>query len=529
MLLWGCAEEKETYAPLRNSDKTVINTRPPLFVSIDSTILSAEVLEIGPTGISEAGFIISQNPNPTFENGETLKIPLVNKTGPYTAVAKNLSVAKKHHYRFYAKEKEQVLLGSVQTFTTHDISISRVSGVNANHPDDYYEGGAGNYMAVQGSNFSSVPLENALKIGGKTVKVNSVSIQKSPDGNNSSTLYFYLPDDIEPGQYEVSISRAGQTAKAPQLLKILPGKWKKLKDFNAGFKGNGDQYTAHAFAMNGKGYMVGLLPYLPVKLYQYAPETDNWTKLNINLDNNHELTASFGLNGKVFISTGVNQYDYKLNKRHYEIQLHSFDPNTGIQEKKQPSPISYPDNLWNVSITCFTIGEDAYMGGGVYTSSSSYQTVSPKHFYKYSPSTDTWTRIADFPGTTTAAAITFEINGTVYLVTPTHNYKVLPEVWAYNPSTDTWTQKRDFPGQLNYNMAGFSVGAYGYVIGGTYSSFPYKRDFLKYEPATDSWQEVASFDRSLEGMKCFVIAGKAYAVQHFHNNKSFLWEFTPAQ
>ncbi|MDX5436079.1 MAG: hypothetical protein LPK03_02735, partial [Pontibacter sp.] len=96
LLLWGCTKEEEELAPLRESIKTVINTRPPAFVATDSVKLSAEVLEIGQAPILDAGFVLSENAEPNLEKGTLYKISDVKETGPYSLVVKKLQANRKY-------------------------------------------------------------------------------------------------------------------------------------------------------------------------------------------------------------------------------------------------------------------------------------------------------------------------------------------------------------------------------------------------------------------------------------------------
>ncbi|MBJ6116890.1 IPT/TIG domain-containing protein [Pontibacter sp. BT310] len=530
--LWGCSEDEEVIGPLRKSDRTVINTRPPSFVTVDSAALSAEILETGPLPIIEAGFLLSQDPQPTPETGTFIKVSEGAKAGPYSIVAKNLDANKKYYYRFYAKDKEQVLWGSIQSFTTSGIAISRVSYGDVADAADFYEAGAGNNMMIQGTNFSRKASENIVKIGNIVVPVTSVFVFNELE--QATVLSFTIPEHITPGNYEISVTRAGQTVKASELLRILPGKWKRLQNTNMSMLAGRPTYSASAFALDGKGYVAGLLPYLPVSLYQYTADPESWTKLKITIDTYHTFLTAFGLNSKIYAGVAAPNYNNTTQFR-YEVKLHAVDPVTGAQEQKQPMPAGYPTS--SVTITRFTIGDKAYMGGGNYAIDSWGNRVARKDFYQYTPAIDNWTRISDFPGKSTTNAITFEINGTAYLVAPTHDNKVLPEVWAYESGTNTWTRKRDFPGQLKTSMTGYAIGSAGYVIGGTVNPYSYsyngpdKRDFWKYDPATDTWQEVASFDgNNSTGIVSFAMHGKAYVVYQpsQYSNTSIVWEYTPA-
>lgn len=519
LLLWSCGNEEEP-APLQQNEKTVINTRPPGFVATDSAKLSAEILEVSQATIQEGGFILSQHPAPTAENSTLYKLTNIKKNGPYSFVVKGLKANHNYYYRFYVKENDQVLYGTAQAFTTAGISITSIHYSNSTEADDFYEGGAGNQIMIEGTNFSSKPSENVVKIGNTEAKVISFSPLYDYKLEGSTALILRIPDNVPSGLQEVTVTRAGHTVAAPKPFRVLPGQWKQLQDLNAGLRS-----PAYSFAINGKGYLAGMLPYLPRSMYEYTQGTDSWSKLtNINLT--EELREAFVLNGKAYFGVGSSNYK--------QLQLYSFDPATGLQEKKEQLPASYPYGKMFGTLTAFAIEGHGYMGGGSYTINSNWEKRYPVSFYKYNPVPDSWTQIADFPGTSTAEAVTFVINGIAYLMVATHNSQILREVWAYDPAANTWSRKRDFPGQLKAGMKGFAIGSKGYLIGGSlYSSYytiPGKRDFWEYDPASDSWREVANFDNGTrQNLSCFVIGNKAYTVIHESYDRSSVWEFTPAQ
>lgn len=523
LLLWSCGKKEEP-SPLRQNEKTVINTRPPGFVATDSVKLSAEVLEVSQATIQEGGFILSQNPAPTAENSTFYRLTNIEKTGPYSFVVKGLKANHKYYYRFYVKENEQVLYGTTQAFTTTGISITSIRYLSSTEADDYYEGGVGNQIMIEGTNFSKIPSENVVRIGNTEAKVISSFPYHDHELNGSIAIMLEIPDTVPPGLHEVTVTRSQQTVAAPQALRILPGQWKQLQDLNTGLRS-----PAYSFAINGKGYLAGMLPYLPRSIYEYTQGTDSWSKLtNVKID--EELEEVFVLNGKAYFGVGHRNYA----QMRYDLQLYSYDPATGLQEQKEQLAASYPYINTTATLTAFAIEGHGYMGGGSYTINSNWERVYSKSFYKYSPAADSWTPIADFPGTSTADAVTFVINGIAYLMVASHEYKILSEVWAYNPVANTWSRKRDFPGQLKTGMKGVAIGSKGYLMGGTinsiYQPLPGKRDFWEYDPASDTWREFANFDNGAwQSLSCFVIGNKAYAVINESYDRSSVWEFTPAQ
>lgn len=519
LLLWSCGNKEEP-APLRKSDKTVINTRPPAFVATDSVKLSAEILEVSLKPIQEGGFILSVNPEPTPDNSTLYKLTDLEKTGPYSFVVKGLAANKRYYYRFYVKEKDQTLYGTVQAFTTTRISITSVHYSNASEEDDFYEGSAGNEIMIEGVNFSKIPSENIVKIGNTEAQVTYSHTLNDLEG--TAILTFRIPDNVPPGQHEVTVTRAQQTVAAPQTIRILPGQWKQMKNLDAGT----EKFT-EAFSVYGKGYVGGYT--YKAWMYEYNADADSWRQLS-GFQLPHRLITSFALGGKTYLGVGAPNY----SQQSYKIQLYAYNPITGEQEQKNKLPADYPNVTWPYSFTGFAANGHGYMGGGSYTINNNWERHYRKDFYRYNPTTDSWTQIADFPGTSTSNAISFVVDGIAYVALPFHDDKILAEVWAYNPLMDNWSRKQDFPGQLKTGMEGFVIGSRGYLIGGTssrsYYPIPGKRDFWEYNPATDTWREVANFDNGTrQNINCFVIGNKAYAVIHESYDKSSVWEFKPAQ
>jgi len=132
----------------------------------------------------------------------------------------------------------------------------------------------------------------------------------------------------------------------------------------------------------------------------------------------------------------------------------------------------------------FTIGNYAYVGGG----------LGSKEFYKFDPSTDSWTKLSDIPsGFNRGWAFAFVINGKGYVCggDKTGNFAVYKDVQEYNPTTDTWTKKADLPIAMDGAFA-CSVNGKGYVIGGFNGSAAVSSVY-EYDPVADTWTSKASY------------------------------------
>jgi N-acetylneuraminic acid mutarotase len=157
------------------------------------------------------------------------------------------------------------------------------------------------------------------------------------------------------------------------------------------------------------------------------------------------------------------------------------------------------------TIVEFTIGNKAYLG---FTSDPTARNA----FFEYDFATNSFTRIADFPGLNVSAIATsvFSIGNRGYVV---HDRRI----WQYNPEQDTWTQKSNIPQKWSgrTEATGFSIGGRGYIVGGKVSGRYNKleaKKVLEYTPKTDSWSIASYFPGTTPRVNpaVFVIGETAY-------------------
>ena len=76
-----------------------------------------------------------------------------------------------------------------------------------------------------------------------------------------------------------------------------------------------------------------------------------------------------------------------------------------------------------------------------------------------------WVKVSDFDGVARCSAVTFTVDGTVYIATGGYGgYKYrLDDLWAFNEDSGTWTQKASMDGTARTYAVGFGTDRYGYV------------------------------------------------------------------
>ena len=121
----------------------------------------------------------------------------------------------------------------------------------------------------------------------------------------------------------------------------------------------------------------------------------------------------------------------------------------------------------------------------------------------------------------------FDLDGYAY-VGFGHGVGIFKDFYRYDPDTETWEEMNDFPGEARVAGTQFSHDGFGYVLSGDGDDHDYMEtgEFWQYNPANDSWSQLPShpgLSRWAPGS--FVIDGKAYLVQ---GQERFLDQFPGA-
>jgi N-acetylneuraminic acid mutarotase len=124
----------------------------------------------------------------------------------------------------------------------------------------------------------------------------------------------------------------------------------------------------------------------------------------------------------------------------------------------------------------FKLFADDSIDLGLYCSKDSMRTL-VTHLWEYDPTSNRWTRKADFEGKAIYSAVGFSIGNKGYI-----GLDLYRDFWEYDPATNRWTQKADFTGAPRPTAVGFSIGNKGYIGTGGYSTFPNEKDFWEFMP-----------------------------------------------
>jgi hypothetical protein len=254
--------------------------------------------------------------------------------------------------------------------------------------------------------------------------------------------------------------------------------------------------------------------------WQYDPATNVWTQIADYGGYGQINSVGFSIGNKGYVGLGYMKDDYEANFVTYESFYNSssylweYDPLVNTWTKKA----RFPENTGKyVGLAGFSIGSKGYIGMGFDYSTYSGTNYVNAQFYEYNPTSDVWTRKADFPVGGIRYAVAFNIGSKGYVGT---GQKVIADqyvgaasfsndFWEYNPATDIWTQKANFGGTARAYAAGFSIGSKGYIGAG--NDGERKNDFWEYNPSTDAWTEMANFGGAArQSAVGFSIGNKGY-------------------
>ncbi len=136
--------------------------------------------------------------------------------------------------------------------------------------------------------------------------------------------------------------------------------------------------------------------------------------------------GAFGIDNKVYVLAGRDSKENLSNR------LYCYDCTSDQWEDKGVTPLQkrvYPITVVLDDIVYIGLG---FNGGSIYTEENYL-----RDFWRYTPATDTWERLADYPDRNTNAAVAFGHNGLVYAGFGSHG-TYSKDLYVYDPQQDEW-------------------------------------------------------------------------------------------
>jgi N-acetylneuraminic acid mutarotase len=276
--------------------------------------------------------------------------------------------------------------------------------------------------------------------------------------------------------------------------------WEKKAAF-----GNDKRSRCVSFSIGNRGYVgcgEDTADLVRNDFWEYDPGTDTWTQKATLPGAGRRDAVGFAIGTKGYVGTGIDAAESQLGNNLNDWWEYNPATNTWLSRAPYPGSSSWGGIYFGCGFVCNGMG---YIVGGKQGNSNYTSSL-----YRYNPTTNSWTQMAQFPGGTRYAMSAFTINNKAYVGLGTDENILQTDWWEYNASNNTWLQKGSFPGSGRFAAAGFAIGQKGYLLGGTDGG--YKDELWQYDVPTDSWWVKAPYDGGpRRSMAVFVIANAAYA------------------
>jgi N-acetylneuraminic acid mutarotase len=224
------------------------------------------------------------------------------------------------------------------------------------------------------------------------------------------------------------------------------------------------------FSIGKKGYFgIGYNGNFRKDWWEYDPVLNVWTQRADFAGTGRTAAVGFAIGNRGYLGTGRPE-DMSYLKDFWE-----FDPdaNEWLQKADFGGTARY-------SATGFSISNVGYLGIGI---DAAY--TGTKDFWAYDPALDIWTKMADFGGEPRLNAVGFSIGQKGYIGTGdnfNNGVYTYSDFWEYDPTSNFWTRKADFSGSQRTNATGFSIGNKGFIGTGYEPNGTEPQDFWEYTP-----------------------------------------------
>ena len=228
-------------------------------------------------------------------------------------------------------------------------------------------------------------------------------------------------------------------------------------------------------------------------IWEFNSTTDQWTGKKQFPTGGREESFSFVIDGKGYVGGGFSGSttvfpDYSIT----HTDFWEYDPVTNQWTLKG----DLPANLHRIG---FEINGYGYCFNG-------------SVFYRYDPAANDWTPLP-FGRQSRIWTTSFVVNGRAYLVGGMSPLAFTSEVLEFDPSTQVWTKKANFPGEPITEAVSFVIDNQAYVgTGYTGATWPLNvsNEFWRYNAENDTWVNIESMPYARQGGLSFSIGNRAF-------------------
>ncbi|HTE32769.1 MAG TPA: IPT/TIG domain-containing protein, partial [Chryseolinea sp.] len=199
----GCKDDE-----VETRDYPVIDTDAVTEISSTGATFNATVLNTGPSGISDHGFVFNAYAFPTLENANKISLGSKEGTGSFSEIAnRNMAKGQTCYVRAYAVSKgnQIIVYGQDVSFVSLGSSPPEVADFNPK------KGSIGDTITITGTGFSNVTTVNRVSIA----SIAALVIKASED-----SLSIIVPVSVPAGEQEIKVE-VGQRVVIPKEKFLL--------------------------------------------------------------------------------------------------------------------------------------------------------------------------------------------------------------------------------------------------------------------------------------------------------------------
>ncbi|TAL62663.1 MAG: hypothetical protein EPN85_02115 [Bacteroidetes bacterium] len=257
--------------------------------------------------------------------------------------------------------------------------------------------------------------------------------------------------------------------------------WTQKASLAGNVLGRGD---ASGFSIGNKGYVgtgfTGNASFPDEsKFWEWDQASNTWTQTtnyNTVMYCGRSFAVGFSIANKGYIGTGYSNCGAPATGPVVNQYLVEWNPATSAWTQKASLP-----GVGRGKAVGISIGNKGYIGTG-----EDQNQLPLNDWWEWDPGTDSWTQKATVPGLKRMYAAGFSIGADGYLGTGWDGVALLKDFYRYTPATNTWAQMTDYPHPVcDVDHATFNIGCKGYFgCGATHPVTPgtYFNDFWEYTP-----------------------------------------------
>lgn len=323
-------------------------------------------------------------------------------------------------------------------------------------------------LTIEGENFNPIADKNIVYIDGYPTEVVSSEINKLTVIIPDQFKHIYSNRDVT-----ISVEVLSTQTQATNQFKITD-KWFRLNDLP--FFCN-DTYMWKGLSLNNEGHVL-----LTREHWKYDPQTNKWSELKEFPDQYRFDPGIFSANNKIYLVSGKHKNEVET---YYANDFWEYDNSTDSWTKKE----DFPGHARSLSAS-FSIGSNGYIVAGYFPYSTTYGD-NYNDDWKFDTTTEKWSNISNYPLSRHLWGVnnfsTTQMGDEVYIGL---GHQIENNIYKYSESSNVWTKIIDYPltssneYSQHENGLAFTVDNQVFFGSGTYAEELWKLDgtnWISYE------------------------------------------------